>query len=89
MSPDLLAHAVRCPARDNHTPAALVGLDLPEHRLDLPAFLVQRSPARLEQNAAALEFTLDAEALAALAPLSDQVMGERYTPAHTAEVARG
>jgi aryl-alcohol dehydrogenase-like predicted oxidoreductase len=48
-----------------------------------------RSPARLEQNAAALELTLDAEALAALDPLSDQVMGERYTPAHTAEVARG
>ncbi|MFI0260919.1 aldo/keto reductase [Streptomyces sp. NPDC017056] len=48
-----------------------------------------RSPARLEQNAAALELTLDAEALAALDPLSDQVTGERYTPAHTAEVARG
>ena len=48
-----------------------------------------RSPARLEQNAAALELTLDAEALAVLDPLSDQVMGERYTPAHTAEVARG
>ncbi|WP_284739888.1 aldo/keto reductase [Amycolatopsis sp. RTGN1] len=48
-----------------------------------------RSPARLEQNAAALELTLDAEALAVLDPLSDQVRGERYTPAHTAEVARG
>ncbi|UIR19020.1 aldo/keto reductase [Streptomyces spinosirectus] len=48
-----------------------------------------RSPARPEQNAAALELTLDAEALAALDPLSDQVRGERYTPAHTAEVARG
>ncbi|ONI79777.1 aldo/keto reductase [Actinosynnema sp. ALI-1.44] len=48
-----------------------------------------RSPARLEQNAAALELTLDAEALAALDPLSDQVTGERYTPAHTAEGARG
>ncbi|MEV6825316.1 aldo/keto reductase [Amycolatopsis sp. NPDC051102] len=48
-----------------------------------------RSPARLQQNAAALELTLDAEALAALDPLSDQVAGERYTPAHTAEVARG
>ncbi|BBA97153.1 putative aldo/keto reductase [Actinacidiphila reveromycinica] len=48
-----------------------------------------RSPARLEQNAAALELTLDAEALAALAPLSDQVRGERYLPVHTAEVARG
>ncbi|WP_267467397.1 aldo/keto reductase [Nocardia brasiliensis] len=47
-----------------------------------------RSPARLEQNAAALQLTLDAEALAALDPLSDQVRGERYTPAHTAEVAR-
>jgi hypothetical protein len=30
---------------------------------------------------AALELTLDAEALAALDPLSDQVTGERYTPA--------
>ncbi|MFD9884078.1 aldo/keto reductase [Streptomyces alboflavus] len=48
-----------------------------------------RSPARLEQNAAAQELTLDADALAALDPLSDQVTGERYTPAHTAEVARG
>jgi aryl-alcohol dehydrogenase-like predicted oxidoreductase len=48
-----------------------------------------RSPARLEQNAAALELTLDAEALAALDPLSDQVRGERYLPAHSAEVARG
>ncbi len=47
-----------------------------------------RSPARLEQNAAALELTLDAEALAALNLLNDQVTGERYTPAHTAEVAR-
>lgn len=48
-----------------------------------------RSPDRLEQNAAALQLTLDAEALAALDPLSDQVLGERYIPAHTAEVARG
>ncbi len=48
-----------------------------------------RSPVRLEQNAAALELTLDAEALAALDPLSDRVRGERYPPAHTAEVARG
>jgi diketogulonate reductase-like aldo/keto reductase len=46
-----------------------------------------RSPARLEQNAAALELTLDAEALAALDPLSDRVRGARYLPAHTAEVA--
>ncbi|MFI6303209.1 hypothetical protein ACIBCH_15165 [Amycolatopsis thailandensis] len=48
-----------------------------------------RSPARLEQNAAALKLVLDAEALAALDPLSSQVTGERYTSAHTAEVARG
>ncbi|WP_372665868.1 aldo/keto reductase [Amycolatopsis kentuckyensis] len=47
-----------------------------------------RNPARLEQNAAALEVVLDAEALAALDPLSDEVTGERYLPAHTAEVAR-
>ncbi|WP_245589698.1 aldo/keto reductase [Amycolatopsis balhimycina] len=47
-----------------------------------------RSPAELEQNAAALQLTLDADALAALDPLSDQVRGERYIPAHTAEVAR-
>ncbi|KIA62817.1 hypothetical protein FG87_23160 [Nocardia vulneris] len=47
-----------------------------------------RSPARLEQNAAALQLTLDAEALATLDPLSDQVTGERYSSAHTAEVAR-
>ncbi|WP_239071116.1 aldo/keto reductase [Amycolatopsis sp. SID8362] len=46
-----------------------------------------RSPARLAQNAAALELTLDAEALAALDPLGDQVTGERYLPVHTAEVA--
>ncbi|WP_258574679.1 hypothetical protein [Streptomyces shenzhenensis] len=38
--------------------------------------------------AAALELTLDAEAPAALDPLSDQVMGERCLPAFTAEIPR-
>jgi aryl-alcohol dehydrogenase-like predicted oxidoreductase len=39
-----------------------------------------RSPARLEQNVAALDVRLDEEAVATLAPLGDQVVGERLAP---------
>ncbi|MEV6871415.1 aldo/keto reductase [Amycolatopsis sp. NPDC051128] len=88
-----IAHTVRDVADRLPTPAqvALAWVYAQAERLGgaVAAIPGTRSPARLEQNAAALELTPDAEALAALDPLSDQVMGERYTPAHTAEVARG
>ncbi|HEX6342326.1 aldo/keto reductase [Umezawaea sp.] len=88
-----IAHTVREVAdRLGATPAqvALAWVHAQAERLGVAVVTIPgtRSPARLEQNAAALELTLDAEALAALDPLSDQVVGERYTPARTAEIAR-
>lgn len=49
-------------------------------RLGVPVVPIPgtRSPARLEQNAAAVDVVLDEDALAELQPLSDLVLGGRY-----------
>ena len=80
---EAIAHTVRRVAADvGAQPAqiALAWIYAQADRLNIPIVTIPGTtrPERVDQNMAALEFHLDADALARLDPLGDLVRGERY-----------